>query len=62
MDGLGKLSHSPRAIYGCTRKDLDVCKSSNAFAFVVLSFFERFLNATTTFGSEIEEWSGGSVT
>ena len=28
----------------------------------MLSFFERFLNATTTFGSEIEERSGGSVT
>lgn len=38
------------------------CKSSSALALVVLSFFKRFLNATTTFGSDMEERSGGSAT
>jgi len=38
------------------------CMSSSAFAFVVLSFLDRFLKYTTTFGSEIAERSGGSVT
>jgi hypothetical protein len=36
--------------------------SSSAFAFVVLSRFDRFLKYTTTFGSEIADRSGGSET
>jgi hypothetical protein len=38
-----------------------VRRSSKAFDFVVPSFFERFLNPTTTFASLIEERFGGSV-
>ena len=38
------------------------CRSSNAFALVVLSFFERFLKATTVLASEMDERSGGSDT
>lgn len=36
--------------------------SSKAFAFVVLSFFRRFLYATARFGSDIAARSGGSET
>lgn len=39
-----------------------VCKSSNAFAFVVSSFLDRFLNSTTTEASDKLDKSGGSVT
>lgn len=38
------------------------CKSSNAFAFVMSSFLDRFLNNTTRLPSDTCERSGGSVT
>lgn len=38
------------------------CRSSNARALVVLSFFDKFLKYTTALESEMVERSGGSVT
>ena len=37
-----------------------LCISSSALAFVVASFFDRFLNVTIKLGSDIEERSGSS--
>jgi hypothetical protein len=61
--GEGKLTHAeitPSSTLGPTVLTCS-CSSSSAFAFVVLSFFPKFRNETTTFGSERVLRSGCSA-